>query len=79
MELFKNVDICLLLKQSGNSAEGTLPVFHDTQLPKLLHIIQFDHDPELTECVHIHFVWTNNLHSTRLLNKPLVGGMENGK
>lgn len=49
------------------------------QLPKLLHITSFEHDSELTECVYIHFLWTNSLHSIRLLNKPLVAGMENGK
>lgn len=70
-----------ILKQSGNFAEATLPVFHVTHLPKLLHIIPFEPDSEQTECVYIHFLWTNNLHSIRLLNKPLsmVAEMENGK
>lgn len=41
----------------------------------------FEHESELTECVYIHFLWTNNLNSIRLLNKPLgvLAEIENGK
>lgn len=41
----------------------------------------FKHDSELTECVYIHFLWINNLHSISLQNKPLgmVTEMENRK
>lgn len=74
------MDISSTLKQSGDFAEATIPVFHVSQLCKLLYIMPFEHDSELTQSVCIHFLWTNNLHSIKLLNEPLsiVAEMENG-
>lgn len=78
MQLLKCGCVSAAVYTKGNFVNDTLWLFHSSPFPLLHNPIQ--HDSLLTECVYIYYLWTNNLHFIRFMNKRLnvAAEIENG-